>query len=147
MVEPVRHRQTKEAATDMFEPKAAAPHLDSTATTFVITHSPSRSNRRGTDLAFPGNAEAGDRRSGYISATGSVQNGGRESPSNMFATNLGPGRNCGFRGLRPWIPIERDHAVRSKAATCSDEGGRGIVAGIWSGVRFSWLCQVWRAAQ
>src|ERR1700682_3126389 len=32
--------------------------------------------------------------------------------------------HCGFRGLRPWIPIERDHAVRSKAATCSDEGGR-----------------------
>jgi hypothetical protein len=32
MVEPVRHRQTKEAGTDMFEPKATAPHLDSTAT-------------------------------------------------------------------------------------------------------------------
>ncbi|MCK1571750.1 hypothetical protein IVB09_08720, partial [Bradyrhizobium sp. 174] len=32
---------------------------------------------------------------------------------------------CGFRGLRPEIPIERDHAFRSKAATCSDEGGRG----------------------
>ncbi len=46
MVEPVRHRQTKEAGTDMFEPKATAPHLDSTATTFIITHSPSRSNRR-----------------------------------------------------------------------------------------------------
>src|SRR6267378_103942 len=46
MVEPVRHRQTKGAGTDMFEPKATAPHLDSTATTFVITHSPSRSNRR-----------------------------------------------------------------------------------------------------
>jgi hypothetical protein len=30
MVEPVRHRQTKEAGTDMFEPKATAPHLDST---------------------------------------------------------------------------------------------------------------------
>jgi hypothetical protein len=34
--------------------------------------------------------------------------------------------------LRPSIPIERNHAVRSKAATCSDEGGRGVVAGIWS---------------
>jgi hypothetical protein len=34
MVEPVRHRQTKEAGTDMFEPKATAPHLDSTATKF-----------------------------------------------------------------------------------------------------------------
>jgi hypothetical protein len=32
MVEPVRHRQTKEAGTDMFEPKATAPHLVSTAT-------------------------------------------------------------------------------------------------------------------
>ena len=32
MVEPVRHRQTKEAGTDMFESKAAAPHLGSTAT-------------------------------------------------------------------------------------------------------------------
>src|SRR6478672_10845310 len=30
MVEPLRHRQTKEAATDMFEPTATAPHLDST---------------------------------------------------------------------------------------------------------------------
>jgi hypothetical protein len=32
MVEPVRQRQTKEAGTDMLEPKATAPHLDSTAT-------------------------------------------------------------------------------------------------------------------
>src|SRR6266852_5137232 len=30
MVEPVRHRQTKGAATDMLEPKATASHLDST---------------------------------------------------------------------------------------------------------------------
>src|SRR3984885_13772891 len=30
MVEPVRHRQTKGAETDMFEPKATASHLDST---------------------------------------------------------------------------------------------------------------------
>ena len=30
MVEPLRHRQTKEAETDMFDLKAAAPHLDST---------------------------------------------------------------------------------------------------------------------
>src|SRR5438876_6565946 len=43
---------------------------------------------------------------------------------------------CGFRGLRPWIPIERDHAVRSKAATRSDEGGRGVVADMRTGVRF-----------
>ena len=28
MVEPLRHRQTKEAATDMFEPKATASHLN-----------------------------------------------------------------------------------------------------------------------
>ncbi|MCK1573522.1 hypothetical protein IVB09_18245, partial [Bradyrhizobium sp. 174] len=35
-------------------------------------------------------------------------------------------QGCGFRGLRPEIPIERDHAFRSKAATCSDEGGRGV---------------------
>src|SRR5229473_2151740 len=50
MVEPVRHRQTKEAGTDMFEPKATAPHLDSTATTFVITY---RSNRRnGAQLLY-----------------------------------------------------------------------------------------------
>ena len=55
--------------------------------------------------------------------------------------------SCGFRGLRPGIPIERDHAVRSKAATCSDEGGRGVVAGMRSWVRFSWLRQDWRAAQ
>jgi hypothetical protein len=30
MVEPVRHRRTKEAETDMLEPKATASHLDST---------------------------------------------------------------------------------------------------------------------
>ena len=54
---------------------------------------------------------------------------------------------CGFRGLRPGIPIERDHAVRSKAATCSEEGGRGLVAGMRNWVRFSWLRQEWRAAQ
>ena len=54
---------------------------------------------------------------------------------------------CGFRGLRPGIPIERDHAFRSKAATCSDEGGRSVVAGMRSWVRFSWLRQDWRAAQ
>jgi hypothetical protein len=30
MAELLRHRQTKEAATDMFDPKATAPHLDST---------------------------------------------------------------------------------------------------------------------
>jgi len=30
MVEPVRHRQTKGAETDMFEPKATASHLNST---------------------------------------------------------------------------------------------------------------------
>jgi hypothetical protein len=30
----------------MFEPKATAPHLDSTATTFVIAHSPPRFSRR-----------------------------------------------------------------------------------------------------
>jgi hypothetical protein len=34
------------------------------------------------------------------------------------------------------IPIERDHAVRSKAATYSDEGGRGGVAGMRDGVSF-----------
>src|SRR6266571_1265406 len=59
MVEPVRHRQTKEAGTDMFEPKATAPHLDSTATTFVITHSPSRSDRR-DGLSFLGNARSSE---------------------------------------------------------------------------------------
>jgi hypothetical protein len=56
-------------------------------------------------------------------------------------------RHCGFRGLRPGIPIEHDHAFRSKAATCSDEGGRGLVAGMRNWVRFSWLRQEWRAAQ
>jgi hypothetical protein len=44
---------------------------------------------------------------------------------------------CGFRRLRPGIPIEHGHAFRSKAATCSDEGGRGVVAGMRSWVRFS----------
>jgi EAL domain-containing protein (putative c-di-GMP-specific phosphodiesterase class I) len=39
---------------------------------------------------------------------------------------------CGFRRLRPGVPIERGHAFRSKAATCSDEGGRGVVAGMVS---------------
>jgi HD-GYP domain-containing protein (c-di-GMP phosphodiesterase class II) len=54
---------------------------------------------------------------------------------------------CGFRGLRPEIPIERDHAFRSKAATCSDEGGRGVVAGMRSWVRFSSRRQDWRVGQ
>jgi hypothetical protein len=31
---------------------------------------------------------------------------------------------CGFRRLRPGIPIERGHAFRSKATTCSDEGAQ-----------------------
>ena len=43
-------RQTKEAGTDMFEPKATAPHLDSTATTafdaLLRTSTPLRSQRR-----------------------------------------------------------------------------------------------------
>jgi hypothetical protein len=43
MVEPVRHRQTKEAGTDMFEPKATAPHLDSTATNDTGDIKPARS--------------------------------------------------------------------------------------------------------
>ncbi|MGY2933683.1 hypothetical protein ACVWZ6_003285 [Bradyrhizobium sp. GM6.1] len=55
--------------------------------------------------------------------------------------------SCGFRGLRPEIPIERDHAFRSKAATCSDEGGRGVVAGMRSWVRFSSRRQDWRVGQ
>jgi hypothetical protein len=41
-------------------------------------------------------------------------------------------RLCGFRRLWPGIPIERGHAFRLKAATCSDEGGRGVVAGMVS---------------
>jgi hypothetical protein len=44
--------------------------------------------------------------------------------------------DCGFRRLRPGIPIERGQAFRSKAATCSDEGGRGVVAGMRSWVSF-----------
>ena len=32
--------------------------------------------------------------------------------------------NCGFRRLRPGNPIERGHAIRSKAATFSEEGDR-----------------------
>jgi DNA invertase Pin-like site-specific DNA recombinase len=65
-----------------------------------------------------------------------------KAEADRYAANV-----CGFRGSRPGIPIERDHAVRSKAATCSDEGGRGVVAGMRSWVRFSWLRQDWRAAQ
>jgi hypothetical protein len=39
----------------------------------------------------------------------------------MFITRE---RRCEFRRLRPGIPIERGHAFLSKAATCSDKGGR-----------------------
>jgi len=39
MVEPVRHRQTKGAATDMSEPKATASHLDSTRYALKSGHS------------------------------------------------------------------------------------------------------------
>src|ERR1700674_2292838 len=46
MVEPVRHRRTKGAATDMFEPKATASHLDSTCAVerrrFPVGASPTR---------------------------------------------------------------------------------------------------------
>jgi hypothetical protein len=78
MVEPVRHRQTKETATDMFEPKATAPHLDSTATTFIITHSPSRSKRRdgfsfSEERRGPGDGPA----TGGV--TRSIDSGGRTS--------------------------------------------------------------------
>ena len=59
MVEPVRQRQTKEAGTDMFESKATAPHLDSTATAFVIAQSLPRSNHW-DGLGFCGEGEAGD---------------------------------------------------------------------------------------
>jgi hypothetical protein len=45
------------------------------------------------------------------------------------------------------IPIERGHAFRSKAATCSDEGGRGVVASMRSWVRFFWLRQDWRVGR
>jgi hypothetical protein len=40
MVEPVRHRQTKGAETDMFEPKATASHLDSTRNGVMAVPSP-----------------------------------------------------------------------------------------------------------
>src|SRR6202043_3145419 len=46
MVEPVRHRRTKGAETDMFEPKATASHLDSTCAVqrrrFPVGESPTR---------------------------------------------------------------------------------------------------------
>ena len=50
----------------MFEPKATAPHLDSTATTFVVTRSPPRSNRR-DGFSFSGESATGRRnRSGCV---------------------------------------------------------------------------------
>ena len=52
---------------------------------------------------------------------------------------------CGFRRLRPGIPIERGHAFRSKVATYSD--GRRVVAGMRSWVRFFWLRQDWRVGR
>src|SRR3979409_649271 len=46
MVEPVRHRRTKGAATDMFEPKATASHIASTCAVqrrgFPVGASPTR---------------------------------------------------------------------------------------------------------
>jgi len=48
--------------------------------------------------------------------------------------------------LRPGIPIERGHAFRTKAATCSDEGGRGrcrheeLNSGFLGGVKLGALC-------
>src|SRR3977135_2964223 len=53
MVEPVRYRQTKEAGTDMFEPKATAPHLDSTATSYIgDTKSPGSWPQKGGRASF-----------------------------------------------------------------------------------------------
>ena len=48
--------------------------------------------------------------------------------------------------MRPGIPIERGHAFRTKAATCSDEGGRGrcrheeLNSGFLGGVKLGALC-------
>src|ERR1700730_6657099 len=50
MVEPVRHRRTKGAATDMFEPKATASHLDSTQSgRSRRLEAKCQSNRNGSD--------------------------------------------------------------------------------------------------
>ena len=57
---------------------------------------------------------------------------GRQYASALVSDINDQWTECGFRRLRPGIPIERGHAFRSKAATCSDEGGRGVVAGMVS---------------
>jgi hypothetical protein len=46
MVEPVRHRQTKGAETDMFEPKATASHLDSTLLLLALLRHADRHDQR-----------------------------------------------------------------------------------------------------
>jgi hypothetical protein len=46
---------------------------------------------------------------GCLSSTARLSKRQRSRPTKKQA--------CGFRGLRPGIPIERDHAFRSKAAT------------------------------
>src|SRR5882757_1279654 len=62
MVEPMRHRQTKEAGTDMFEPKATAPHLDSTATTDTgDTKSPGSQPPKGGRASFSPRQSTGPR--------------------------------------------------------------------------------------
>ena len=76
-----------------------------------------------------------------------VNTGARFSDSGFLHLIKRSEHDCGFRGLRPGIPIERDHAVRSNAATCSDEGGRGVVAGMRSWVSFSWRRQDWHVGQ
>ena len=58
--------------------------------------------------------------------------------------------SCGFRRLRPGIPIERGHAFRSKAATCPQRVPvlpRNHVANDRSGIGFSDVGLTKRAAQ
>ncbi len=50
MVELLRHRQTKEAGTDMFDPKATASHLDSTKMAIPRVGQPFRSLRQADNL-------------------------------------------------------------------------------------------------
>ena len=69
MAEPLRHRQTKEAATDMFSLTATAPHLDSTQTHAVPRRADSACRIRAPRTAIRVRSEALSGRQGVRSAS------------------------------------------------------------------------------
>src|SRR5450631_4440649 len=54
---------------------------------------------------------------------------------------------CGFRDCGQGFRLNATMQSDRRRPPVPTKAAGGVVAGIWSGVRFSWLRQVWRAAQ